>query len=95
MNAYNFKAIMFDIDACLIDSAPNLILTLDRAVADTGGGHHPPEYLRKMLGLPGYALDATGTLLLAAVVAWQGFKAKRAGLPARTAAGAHGGNEHG
>ena len=53
----NFKAIMFDIDACLIDSAPNLILTLDRAVVDTGGGHHSPEYLRKMLGLPGYALD--------------------------------------
>ena len=48
---------MFDIDACLIDSAPNLIATLDRAVFDTGGGHHPPEYLRKMLGLPGYALD--------------------------------------
>ncbi len=47
---------MFDIDACLIDSAPNLILTLDRAVADTGGGHHSPEHLRKMLGLPGYAL---------------------------------------
>lgn len=57
MNTYNFKAIMFDIDACLIDSAPNLILTLDRAVFDTGGGHHPPEYLRKMLGLPGCALD--------------------------------------
>lgn len=56
MNRYNFKAIMFDIDACLIDSAPNLIETLDRAVFDTGGGHHPPEYLRKMLGLPGYAL---------------------------------------
>ena len=55
-NSFNFKAVMFDIDACLIDSAPNLILTLDRAVADTGGGHHPPEYLRKMLGLPGYAL---------------------------------------
>ncbi|MEN6634395.1 MAG: HAD-IA family hydrolase [Clostridiaceae bacterium] len=53
----NFKAVMFDIDACLIDSAPNLILTLDRAVFDTGGGHHPPEYLRKMLGLPGYALQ--------------------------------------
>lgn len=52
-----FKAVMFDIDACLIDSAPNLILTLDRAVADTGGGHHPPEYLRKMLGLPAYCLD--------------------------------------
>ena len=48
---------MFDIDACLIDSAPNLIVTLDRAVFDTGGGHHPPEYLRKMLGLPGYALN--------------------------------------
>ncbi|MEZ4509320.1 MAG: HAD-IA family hydrolase [Eubacteriales bacterium] len=56
MNHYNFKAIMFDIDACLIDSAPNLIETLDRAVFDTGGGHHPQEYLRKMLGLPGYAL---------------------------------------
>ena len=55
-NSFNFKAIMFDIDACLIDSAPNLIETLDRAVFDTGGGHHPPEYLRKMLGLPGYAL---------------------------------------
>lgn len=60
--AYNFKAIMFDIDACLIDSAPNLILTLDRAVADTGGGHHSPEYLRKMLGLPGYALEDMFTL---------------------------------
>lgn len=47
---------MFDIDACLIDSAPNLIVTLDRAVRDTSGGQHPPEYLRKMLGLPGYAL---------------------------------------
>ena len=55
-NLFHFKAIMFDIDACLIDSAPNLIETLDRAVFDTGGGHHPPEYLRKMLGLPGYAL---------------------------------------
>ena len=55
-NSFHFKAIMFDIDACLIDSAPNLIETLDRAVFDTGGGHHPPEYLRKMLGLPGYAL---------------------------------------
>ena len=52
----NFKAVMFDIDACLIDSAPNLIVTLDRAVFDTGGGHHLLEYLRKMLGLPGYAL---------------------------------------
>jgi HAD superfamily hydrolase (TIGR01509 family) len=52
-----FKAVMFDIDACLIDSAPNLILTLDRALIDTGGGHHPDEYLRKMLGLPSYALD--------------------------------------
>ena len=58
----NCKAVMFDIDACLIDSAPNLILTLDRAVADTGGGHHPPEYLRKMLGLPGSALDDLFTL---------------------------------
>ena len=54
---YPFKAIMFDIDACLIDSAPNLILTLDRAVADTGGGSHSPEYIRKMLGLPAYCLD--------------------------------------
>lgn len=54
---YNLKAVMFDIDACLINSAPNLIETLDRAIADTGGGHHPEEYLRKMLGLPGYALD--------------------------------------
>ena len=53
---------MFDIDACLIDSAPNLILTLERAVADTGGGHHPPEYLRKMLGLPSSALDDLFTL---------------------------------
>ena len=53
----NCKAVMFDIDACLIDSAPNLILTLDRAVADTGGGHHSPEYLRKMLGLPASALN--------------------------------------
>lgn len=53
----NFKAVMFDIDACLIDSAPNLILTLDRAVFDTGGGHHDETYLRKMLGLPGYALN--------------------------------------
>ena len=52
-----FKAVMFDIDACLIDSAPNLITTLDRALADTGGGRHPEEYLRKMLGLPGYSLD--------------------------------------
>ena len=58
MNQFsNFKAVMFDIDACLIDSAPNLILTLDRAVFDTGGGRHTPEYLRKMLGLPSYALD--------------------------------------
>ncbi len=61
-NSFNFKAVMFDIDACLIDSAPNLILTLDRAVADTGGGHHSPEYLRKMLGLPSYALDDLFTL---------------------------------
>ncbi len=61
-NQYNFKAIMFDIDACLIDSAPNLILTLDRAVVETGGGHHSPEYLRKMLGLPSYALDDLFTL---------------------------------
>ncbi len=52
-----FKAVMFDIDACLIDSAPNLLRSLDRALIDTGGGHHPDEYLRKMLGLPGYALD--------------------------------------
>ena len=52
-----FRAVVFDIDACLIDSAPNLILTLGRAVADSGGGHHPPEYLRKMLGLPSYCLD--------------------------------------
>ncbi len=58
----NCKAVMFDIDACLIDSAPNLILTLDRAVADTGGGHHSPEYLRKMLGLPASALDDLFTL---------------------------------
>ena len=58
----NCKAVMFDIDACLIDSAPNLILTLDRAVADTGGGHHSPEHLRKMLGLPSYALDDLFTL---------------------------------
>ena len=56
-NSFHFKAIIFDIDACLIDSAPNLIETLDRAVFDTGGGHHPPEYLRKMLGLPSDALD--------------------------------------
>lgn len=61
-NSFNFKAIMFDIDACLIDSAPNLILTLDRAVVDTGGGHHPPEYLRQMLGLPSYALNDLFTL---------------------------------
>ena len=57
-----FKAAMFDIDACLIDSAPNLIATLDRALIDTGGGHHPEEYLRKMLGLPGSALDELFTL---------------------------------
>ena len=61
-NSFNFKAVMFDIDACLIDSAPNLILTLDRAVFDTGGGRHSPEYLRKMLGLPSYALDELFTL---------------------------------
>lgn len=48
---------MFDIDACLIDSGPNLITTLDRALADTGGGRHPEEYLRKMLGLPGESLN--------------------------------------
>lgn len=60
--AYNFKAIMFDIDACLIDSAPNLILTLDRAVFDTGGGRHAPDYLRKMLGLPSNALNDLFTL---------------------------------
>lgn len=53
---------MFDIDACLIDSAPNLILTLDRAVFDTGGGHHDESYLRQMLGLPGYALNDMFTL---------------------------------
>ncbi len=53
---------MFDIDACLIDSAPNLILTLDRAVFDTGGGRHAPDYLRKMLGLPSSALDDLFTL---------------------------------
>lgn len=57
MNRYNFKAVVFDIDACLIDSAPNLILTLDRAISDTGGGSHPPEYIRKMLGLPASCLD--------------------------------------
>ena len=56
-NRYHFKAIMFDIDACLIDSAPNLILTLERAISDTGGGSHPPEYIRKMLGLPASCLD--------------------------------------
>ena len=61
-NAKNFKAVMFDIDACLIDSAPNLILTLDRAVFDTGGGRHAPDYLRKMLGLPSSALDELFTL---------------------------------
>ena len=37
--SHNFKVVMFDIDACLIDSAPNLILTLDRAVFDTGIDH--------------------------------------------------------
>ncbi len=52
-----FKAVVFDIDACLIDSAPNLIATLDRALMDTGGKHHDEVYLRKMLGLPGSALD--------------------------------------
>ncbi|NLI52985.1 MAG: HAD-IA family hydrolase [Clostridiales bacterium] len=51
-----FKAVMFDIDACLIDSAPNLILSLDRALADTGGGRYPEADLRKMLGRPGHAL---------------------------------------
>jgi HAD superfamily hydrolase (TIGR01509 family) len=61
-NATNFKVVMFDIDACLIDSAPNLILTLDRAVFDTGGGHHDESYLRQMLGLPGYALNDMFTL---------------------------------
>ena len=55
--SHNFKVVMFDIDACLIDSAPNLILTLDRAVFDTGGGHHDERYLRQMLGLPGSALN--------------------------------------
>lgn len=53
----NFKAVVFDIDACLIDSGPNLLATLDHALIDTGGGHHPEEYRRKMLGLPGSALD--------------------------------------
>ncbi len=52
----NFKAVMFDIDACLIDSAPNLIGSLARAVADTGGEAHDESRLRKMLGLPGSAL---------------------------------------
>jgi HAD superfamily hydrolase (TIGR01509 family) len=56
-NKMKFKAVMFDIDASLIDSAPNLILTLDRALVDSGGGRHPEEYLRKMLGLPSKALD--------------------------------------
>ena len=58
----NCKAVMFDIDACLIDSAPNLILTLERAVFDTGGGRHPQEYLRRMLGLPSCALNDLFTL---------------------------------
>ena len=53
----NYKAIVFDIDGCLIDSAPSLISTLDRAVFESGGGHHPEPYLRKMLGLPSSALD--------------------------------------
>lgn len=56
-SSLKFKSVMFDIDACLIDSASNLIVSLDRAVADSGGGHHSEEYLREMLGMPGYCLD--------------------------------------
>ena len=36
--------------------------------------------------IPGYALDATGTLLLVAVIAWQGIRAKRARSSAPAAA---------
>ncbi|OQB25600.1 MAG: Phosphoglycolate phosphatase [Firmicutes bacterium ADurb.Bin182] len=46
-----FKAIVFDIDGCLIDSAPNLIKTLGRAILDTGGGNYGEESLRGALGL--------------------------------------------
>ena len=53
----NYKAVVFDIDGCLIDSAPNLISTLDRAVFETGGVHYPEPHLRKLLGLPSRAMD--------------------------------------
>lgn len=52
-----FKAIVFDIDGCLIDSAPNLIKTLDRAILDTGGEKQTEESLRRALGLSSKAVD--------------------------------------
>ena len=45
--------------------------------------------------VPGYVSDATGMLLLVAVIAWQGFRAKRAAASAPPAAEAHGEKKHG
>jgi phosphoglycolate phosphatase-like HAD superfamily hydrolase len=52
-----FQAVVFDLDGCLIDSAPNLIATLGRALAETGGGRQPAHALRRILGLPCSALN--------------------------------------
>lgn len=52
-----FKAIVFDIDGCLLDSAPNLISSLRRAILDTGGKAYTDESLRRALGLPAQAVD--------------------------------------
>jgi len=45
--------------------------------------------------VPGYVSDATGMLLLVAVIAWQGFRAKRAAASPPAAAEAHGEKGHG
>lgn len=52
-----FEAIVFDIDGCLIDSAPNLIKTLEKAILDTGGERHTEDSLRGALGLSSKAVD--------------------------------------
>lgn len=52
------KAVIFDIDGCLMNTADNLVRSLRQAILETGGQPQPDEVLRASLGLPGITTTA-------------------------------------
>ena len=52
------KAVIFDIDGCLMNTADNLVRSLRQAILETGGKLQPDEALRAALGMPGIAITS-------------------------------------